>query len=110
MVVGASQGDNSVKEFGKLEVSMTLTKARMAQRIADDCGFLKGEATELIEKLLEIMKKKLIAGDDIVVSGFGKWRVRSKRPRRGRNPQVQATGNGECKRDRIIKKTPAGTP
>ena len=64
---------------------MTLTKARMAQRIADDCGFLKGEATELIEKLLEIMKKKLIAGDDIVISGFGKWRVRSKHARSGRN-------------------------
>lgn len=57
---------------------MTLTKAQIAQKIADDCGFMKGEASELIEKLLDIVKKKLIAGDDIVISGFGKWRVRSK--------------------------------
>ncbi|MGO9116969.1 MAG: integration host factor subunit alpha [Desulfomonilaceae bacterium] len=67
---------------------MTLTKAQIAQKIADDCGFMKGEASELIEKLLDIVKKKLIAGDDIVISGFGKWRVRSKRPRRGRNPKT----------------------
>jgi integration host factor subunit alpha len=67
---------------------MTLTKAHIAQKIADDCGFLKGEATELIEKLLGIMKKKLVVGDDIVISGFGKWHVRSKRPRRGRNPKT----------------------
>ncbi len=67
---------------------MTLTKAQIAQKIADDCGSLKGEATELIEKLLDIMKKKLIAGEDVMISGFGKWNVRSKRPRRGRNPQT----------------------
>ena len=34
------------------------------------------------------MKKKLIAGEDIMVSGFGKWHVRSERPRRGRNPKT----------------------
>ena len=66
---------------------MTLTKAQIAQKVADDCGFMKGEATELIEKLLDIMKKRLIAGEDVMISGFGKWHVRSKRPRRGRNPQ-----------------------
>ena len=68
---------------------MTLTKAHIAQKVADDCGFMKGEATELIEKLLDIMKKRLIAGEDIMISGFGKWHVRSKRPRRGRNPQTR---------------------
>jgi integration host factor subunit alpha len=67
---------------------MTLTKADLAQKIANDCGFMKGEASEIIEKMLEIMKSKLIAGQDIMISGFGKWHVRSKRPRRGRNPQT----------------------
>jgi integration host factor subunit alpha len=66
---------------------MTLTKADMAQKIADDCGFLKGEATEVFESLLAIMKKSLIAGEDVMISGFGKWQVRSKRPRKGRNPK-----------------------
>ncbi len=67
---------------------MTLTKAHIAQKVADDCGFLKGEATEIFENLLTIMKKSLIAGEDVMISGFGKWQVRSKRPRKGRNPQT----------------------
>jgi len=67
---------------------MTLTKADIAQKIADDCGFMKNEATEVFEKLLEIIKKRLIAGEDVMVSGFGKWTVRSKRARKGRNPKT----------------------
>jgi integration host factor subunit alpha len=67
---------------------MTLKKIHIAQKIPDDCGFLKGEASEVLDKFLDIMKKNLIAGDDIMISGFGKWHVRSKRPRRGRNPKT----------------------
>ncbi|MGO9568385.1 MAG: integration host factor subunit alpha [Desulfomonilaceae bacterium] len=67
---------------------MTLTKAHIAQKIADDCGFMKGEAMQVVEKLLEIMKKRLAAGEDVMISGFGKWSVKSKHARRGRNPQT----------------------
>lgn len=66
---------------------MTLTKIQITQKIANDCGFMRNEAAEVLEKLLEIVKRKLISGEDIMISGFGKWHVRSKRPRRGRNPQ-----------------------
>lgn len=64
---------------------MTLTKADIAQKIADDCGFMRGEATEVFEKLLEIIKANLIAGEDVMISNFGKWSVRSKHARKGRN-------------------------
>ena len=67
---------------------MTLTKADIAKKIADDCGFMKGEATEIIEKLLDLIKARLIAGEDVMISGFGKWTVKSKHARRGRNPQT----------------------
>ncbi len=67
---------------------MALTKADIAQKIADDCGFMKGEAAELLEKLIDIMKKSLVSGEDVLISGFGKWTVRSKHARRGRNPQT----------------------
>jgi len=67
---------------------MTLTKADIAQKIANDCSFMKNEATEVFEKLLEIMKKRLIAGEDVMISGFGKWNVKSKHARRGRNPKT----------------------
>ena len=67
---------------------MTLTKADIAKKIADDCGFMKGEATEIVEKLLDIIKDQLIAGEDVMISGFGKWTVKGKHARRGRNPQT----------------------
>jgi integration host factor subunit alpha len=67
---------------------MTFTKALIAKKIADDCGFMKGEAIEILEKLLEIMKAKLVDGEDLVMSGFGKWSVKSKHARTGRNPKT----------------------
>ena len=49
---------------------MTLTKAHIAQKIANGCGFMKGEAAEVLENFLDIMKKRLIAGEDVMISGF----------------------------------------
>jgi integration host factor subunit alpha len=67
---------------------MTLTKVDLAKKVADDCGFMKGEAQEIVEKLLAIVKDKLIEGEEVMISGFGKWTVKSKQARRGRNPQT----------------------
>ncbi len=67
---------------------MTLTKADLAKKVADDCGFMKGEATEIVEKMLDIIKGTLIAGEDVMISGFGKWSVKEKQARRGRNPKT----------------------
>ena len=69
---------------------MTLTKVDIGKKIADDCGFMKGEATEIVEKLLDMVKNSLIQGEDVLISGFGKWTVKDKKPRRGRNPQTGA--------------------
>jgi len=65
-----------------------LSGVDIAQKIANDCGFMKNEAAEVLEKLLDIMKNRLISGQNIMIFGFGKWHVRSKRPRRGRNPKT----------------------
>jgi len=67
---------------------MTLTKADIAQKIAGDCGFTKNEAAEVFEKLLAIIKTRLIAGEDVLISGFGKWGVLSKKARQARNLQT----------------------
>jgi integration host factor subunit alpha len=69
-------------------VLMTLTKADIAQKIANDAGFMKHEAAEIVEKLLDIMKNRLTSGEDVMISGFGKWNVKSKHARRGRNPKT----------------------
>ena len=68
---------------------MTLTKAHIVDAISDQIGYPKNHSSEIVETLLEIMKKFLESGDDVLISGFGKFCVNEKRQRRGRNP---ATG------------------
>ncbi len=67
---------------------MTLTKMDLSKTVANDCGFMTGEAGEIVETVLEIIKDSLVAGNDVMISGFGKWSVKSKARRRGRNPQT----------------------
>jgi integration host factor subunit alpha len=68
---------------------MTLTKANIISAIQEQIGIPRKEASDIIEILLEIVKKRLSEGEDILISGFGKFCVREKKQRRGRNP---ATG------------------
>ena len=68
---------------------MTLTKANIVDAVAEQTGYTKNQSSEMIENLLEIIKRTLESGDDVLVSGFGKFCVKTKRERRGRNP---ATG------------------
>ena len=68
---------------------MTLTKADLVQQIYKTHENLtKMQATEAIETLLKIMKDCLANGDDLLISGFGKFNVKDKKARRGRNPQT----------------------
>jgi len=68
---------------------MTLTKAHIAKTIHDRLDFTNDRSAQLVDSLLEIIKQTLENGEDILISGFGKFWVREKRERRGRNP---ATG------------------
>ena len=68
---------------------MTLTKANIVEAVAEQIGYPKNQSFELIETLLEIIKRTLESGEDVLVSGFGKFCVKTKQERRGRNP---ATG------------------
>ena len=67
---------------------MTLTKAKIVDAIADQIGYPKNHSSELVEILLEIIKKTLESGDDVLISGFGKFCVKKKRERKGRNPST----------------------
>jgi len=76
-----------VQKLGAL--SMTLTKANIVEEVAKQNGYPKNQSFEMIEILLKIMKRTLESGEDVLVSGFGKFCVKTKHERRGRNP---ATG------------------
>ena len=64
----------------------TLTKTDIVESVHDQLGFQKNESTEIIEILIEIIKESLELGEDVMISGFGKFQVKNKRERRGRNP------------------------
>jgi|SRR5208337_4511892 len=68
---------------------MTLTKDKLIIQIQNQINLTKPEPRQLIEQLLEIMKTTLANGEDVLISGFGKFSVRNKRARRGRNPQTK---------------------
>lgn len=67
---------------------MTLTKAELIDAVYEKVGFSKKEAADLVELVFETIKEELCKGGQIKISGFGKFRVRSKKSRMGRNPQT----------------------
>lgn len=75
---------------------MALTKQTIIEKISEEIEQSPSEAKDTIEHLLEIMKSTLAPGEDIMISGFGKFQVNEKAPRKGRNP---ATG-----REMMLKK------
>jgi len=65
---------------------MALTKTDIVEAVQQQLGYTKNRSSELVEGLLEIIKGTLEEGDDVMVSGFGKFCVNEKKARKGRNP------------------------
>ncbi len=77
---------------------MALTKSEIVASV-HDLGFTKKQSVEVIESLLEIIKRTLESSEDVLISGFGKFCVKDKAKRRGRNP---ATGEDLTLRGRRV--------
>ena len=67
---------------------MTLTKANLIDSVYDKSDLQKQKSTSAVESLLEIIKHTLESGEDVLISGFGKFCVKDKLERRGRNPHT----------------------
>ena len=65
---------------------MTLTKARIIDSIYNSSDLNKTQATRTVEALLETIKESLENGEDVLIRGFGKFCVKEKKKRKGRNP------------------------
>jgi integration host factor subunit alpha len=66
----------------------TLTKDALIELIRDKVGYPVKEAKDILEMILEEIKGKLEEGKEVKISGFGKWMVKEKRSRPGRNPHT----------------------
>ncbi len=69
--------------------SGTLTKAKIIDAVAESNGYTRKKSIETVETVLELIKRSLESGEDVLISGFGRFCVKQKAERRGRNP---ATG------------------
>ena len=67
---------------------LALTKTTIIEKISEKNNQTPSEAKDTLETLLEIMKSTLASGEDIMISGFGKFQVNEKAPRKGRNPST----------------------
>ncbi len=77
---------------------MALTKSDIVARV-HELGFTKKRSVDIIETLLEIIKGNLEKSEDVLISGFGKFCVKNKKQRRGRNP---STGEDLMLRERRV--------
>ena len=68
---------------------MALTKDKLVTRLQIQLGLTKQESRQAVERLFEILKDTLANGEDLLISGYGKFSVRQKNARRGRNPQTK---------------------
>ena len=68
---------------------MALTKFHLIDATAEQNGYTRKKSEETVETILELIRSEFVSGDDVLISGFGKFCVKEKRERRGRNP---ATG------------------
>jgi integration host factor subunit alpha len=64
---------------------MALTKQSIIKQVYNELGFPKNQSVKIVESLLEIIKAALASGDELLVSGFGKFCVLDKKKRKGRN-------------------------
>ncbi len=79
--------------------SDTLTKAQIIGALAESNGYTRKKSIETVETVLELIKQSLESGEDVMISGFGKFCVKEKAERRGRNP---ATGEAMIMKPRRV--------
>lgn len=68
--------------------SPALTKAQLAELLFDQIGLNKRESKDMIDAFFDLISKKLVDGEDVKISGFGNFQIRTKAPRPGRNPRT----------------------
>ena len=68
---------------------MAITKEKLTILLQDRLGMSRQESRQIVERLFMIVKDTLSQGEDLLISGFGKFSVRQKKARRGRNPQTK---------------------
>jgi integration host factor subunit alpha len=65
-----------------------LTKAQLADLLFDQIGLNKRESKDMVDAFFDLISERLAQGQDVKLSGFGNFQIRTKAPRPGRNPRT----------------------
>lgn len=65
-----------------------LTKAHLADLLFEQIGLNKRESKDMVDAFFDLMAHSLVDGEDVKISGFGNFQIRTKAPRPGRNPRT----------------------
>ena len=71
-----------------MTTSSTITKIELSEAIFDQVGLNKREAKDMIDAFFDLIAQRLVEGEDVKISGFGNFQIRTKAPRPGRNPRT----------------------
>ena len=66
----------------------TLTRADLAEAVHGAVGLTRQDCAQMVERTLDLVVQALGRGEEVKLSGFGVFQVRSKRARMGRNPKT----------------------
>lgn len=65
-----------------------LTKAQLAELLYEQIGLNKRESKDMVDAFFDLIGDSLVSGEDVKISGFGNFQIRTKAPRPGRNPRT----------------------
>lgn len=82
---------------------MAVTKEKIITEVFDQSELSRKDARQAVEKLMDILKRTLAEEKDVLISGFGKFVVKRKRARRGRNPQTKESLELRARRVVVFK-------
>ena len=82
---------------------MAVTKEKIISEVFDSTDLSRKDARQAVERLMEILKRTLADEKDVLISGFGKFVVKRKRARRGRNPQTKESLELRARRVVVFK-------
>jgi integration host factor subunit alpha len=88
------------------EPLMTLVKENLVQSLYDQVGLSKQESQILVDNVFELIKKSLESGEDVLISGFGKFMAKEKVQRKGRNPATGSDLTLDARRVVTFKSSP----
>jgi len=67
---------------------MSMTKIDIVNSVYENLGISKKDSIRIVESVFDIITDELDKGNAVMISGFGKWTVKAKKKRKGRNPQT----------------------